>query len=278
MQMKLDAMAYPYPFDPERMDFPHFHKFIVWLEDTQIRFNSEEQRGPLKTFVEEDPQEWWRHFADYCKRLGYKKSVKYPSLDEEQIIIDGNLKMLLDWLVGKAMRYFYVDDNGVEKYNAGHQEFLATQQPLYKQLEGFEKAQESNKANAVLTPTFKIESMENLRPAVAQLFSTLRLEPSGDIAADLALVSRIIKQLIIVKGDAKGAKEALDKDPNELLAQFPLGFEVPDPKLEAACKILRLLYTADLRDLQDRIDEVIVKLQNITGDPKTDTRLGKVGS
>ena len=45
-------------------------------------------------------------------------------------------------------------------------------------------------------------------------------------------------------------------------------FPCSDPKLDTACKLLRVLYTVDLRDLQDKIDETLVKLQNITGDPK----------
>eukprot|EP00997_Jenningsia_sp_PLL12_P011428 NODE_9039_length_385_cov_22.139881_g8144_i0.p2 GENE.NODE_9039_length_385_cov_22.139881_g8144_i0~~NODE_9039_length_385_cov_22.139881_g8144_i0.p2 ORF type:complete len:77 (+),score=13.28 NODE_9039_length_385_cov_22.139881_g8144_i0:81-311(+) len=52
----------------------------------------------------------------------------------------------------------------------------------------------------------------------------------------------------------------------------------PEQKLDDACKLLRILYTADLRDLQDKIDDALIKLQNATGDPRTDTRLGKVGS
>lgn len=47
--------------------------------------------------------------------------------------------------------------------------------------------------------------------------------------------------------------------------------------LNHAAKVLRLLYVQDLRDLQTRINEAIVAVQAITANPKTDTRLGKVG-
>ena len=46
---------------------------------------------------------------------------------------------------------------------------------------------------------------------------------------------------------------------------------------ERAAKILRLLHLSDLRDLQTQINEAIVRVQVLTADPKTDTRLGKVG-
>lgn len=47
--------------------------------------------------------------------------------------------------------------------------------------------------------------------------------------------------------------------------------------LDEAAKILRLLQIHQTRNLQTAINETIVRVQEITADPKTDTRLGKVG-
>ena len=44
-----------------------------------------------------------------------------------------------------------------------------------------------------------------------------------------------------------------------------------------AAKILRLLHIQDMRTLQTKINECIVAIQAVTANPKTDTRLGKVG-
>lgn len=44
-----------------------------------------------------------------------------------------------------------------------------------------------------------------------------------------------------------------------------------------AAKIVRLLHLKELRDLQTKINAAIVAVQAITADPKTDSRLGKVG-
>jgi RLL motif-containing protein 1 len=41
--------------------------------------------------------------------------------------------------------------------------------------------------------------------------------------------------------------------------------------------VLRLLYIRELRDLQNSANEAIVAVQALTADPKTDTKLGKVG-
>lgn len=50
-----------------------------------------------------------------------------------------------------------------------------------------------------------------------------------------------------------------------------------DPAILQAMKVLRLTELHRLRDLQTCINECIVALQQVTSDPKTDTKLGKVG-
>ena len=44
-----------------------------------------------------------------------------------------------------------------------------------------------------------------------------------------------------------------------------------------AAKILRLLHVNELRDLQDSVNQAVVAVQSLTANPKTDTKLGKVG-
>ena len=44
-----------------------------------------------------------------------------------------------------------------------------------------------------------------------------------------------------------------------------------------AARVLRMLYVADLRKLQDAVNTTIVALQEFTANPKTDSRLGRVG-
>lgn len=50
-----------------------------------------------------------------------------------------------------------------------------------------------------------------------------------------------------------------------------------DPNLDEAAKILRLLQVHSTRNVQTTINETIVSVQQITANPKTDTKLGKVG-
>lgn len=50
-----------------------------------------------------------------------------------------------------------------------------------------------------------------------------------------------------------------------------------DSALDYPVRILRLLQIHSLRELQTRINETIVAVQDLTANPKTDTKLGKVG-
>ena len=50
-----------------------------------------------------------------------------------------------------------------------------------------------------------------------------------------------------------------------------------DPVLKEAGKILRLMHLTNLRKLQSEINNTIELVQSATANPKTDTRLGKVG-
>lgn len=50
-----------------------------------------------------------------------------------------------------------------------------------------------------------------------------------------------------------------------------------DKDLDEAAKLLRLLQVHSVRHLQTVINETIVAVQELTANPKTDTKLGKVG-
>ncbi|XP_011306957.1 UPF0568 protein C14orf166 homolog isoform X2 [Fopius arisanus] len=61
------------------------------------------------------------------------------------------------------------------------------------------------------------------------------------------------------------------------IMETEMGFDMGDKVLNNTAKALNLLYIQDLRNLQTNINEAIVAVQNITANPKTDTKAGKVG-
>jgi len=76
-----------------------------------------------------------------------------------------------------------------------------------------------------------------------------------------------IKQLASQKGESFNLKDH----------NFGVPENITDPVLKEAVKILRLIHLNNLRDLQSDINATIETVQAATANPKTDTRLGKVG-
>lgn len=72
-------------------------------------------------------------------------------------------------------------------------------------------------------------------------------------------------------------KEAKQTSTNAYNLNDGKKFAFEDPDLDQAAKILRLLQIRSVRHLQTKINETIVAVQEITANPKTDTKLGKVG-
>lgn len=105
----------------------------------------------------------------------------------------------------------------------------------------------------------------------------LKLPVHEDDTVLLRAVSRVINQKFSPKAIAAAVAAS-----DEVVRQFPLGdnplgFDTGDPALNRACKILRLLHIAELRHLQTAINELVVSVQAVTANPKTNTRLAKVG-
>jgi RLL motif-containing protein 1 len=74
-------------------------------------------------------------------------------------------------------------------------------------------------------------------------------------------------------GGGGGGRPAPVLDPRS----FPLGFETGDATVDTAAALLRMLYVADLRELQDAVNDILIRVQEFTADPRTDSSLGKVG-
>ena len=88
----------------------------------------------------------------------------------------------------------------------------------------------------------------------------------------LAAVCRLVSTRLSASGHVSPQGEPVSLQDND-----KFGFDIGDRDVHEAAKILRLLHIKDLRSLQTSINECIVTIQSMTANPKTDTRLGKVG-
>ncbi|CAN7988670.1 unnamed protein product [Ixodes hexagonus] len=221
---------------------------VAWLEDQKIRHYKLEQRGTLRQI--EDPG-WVQAFHTYLQDLG----CPHDAADERAV---------LDWLLGLAVHLEYSDTPD---------KFAVECEP-------------EDSKGPTLVHTNPLDSMDfesvEFRQGVAALSQLLGVSPHPDHLVTLQAVCSLVQDRLAPGKKQAGIQQnmfatmSLQGKPYPL-KESALGFDSGDPVLNQAAKVLRLLYVHDLRDLQTRINEAIVAVQTITANPKTDTRLGKVG-
>ena len=165
----------------------------------------------------------------------------------------------MDWLLGLAVKLEYGDN--IEKYQACTAEsFKAKQQ------------QQSSGGIYNIDPSSK-----EFKEFVTKLAKLLNIPMHEDYVITLNAVRIFIQERLTNTSTNKTDDDSKSKSRKVKLESLELGFETGDPSLDNAAKALRLLHINELRQLQTDINNAIVAVQALTADPKTDSRLGKVG-
>jgi RLL motif-containing protein 1 len=269
---KLQALQYPNFSGFDVHDAPQLRKMILWLEEQKIRFYPGPQRQGLRDIAS---REWEKSFLSYLKDLQCPREFK-AGMNEQQ------LHIVLDWLLGTAVSSEYSDNAKVYNKVAIAAEVKledpavtihAAQQPSLLQSKATEET---------LKLALDLAAVFNMPPPIAVPGESI----DEQVAHILRLIWRRIQKTVARKKqkNAKAQTTETKFDPVKerehafkVLDLYPLGFSTGNDKLDQAAKVLRLLHLQDLRELQTLINEVIVSVQEFTADPKTDSRLGKVG-
>lgn len=245
---KLIALNHHQPKEFNMNDENEFRSLIVWLEDQKVRHYKIEDRAALRNTTS---SEWPKALETYVNDLG----CPYPKNERSA---------LLDWLLGYAVRLEYGDD--AEKFRAVKPQTLGSSSTGTIPAGGTS----SNPLDALdfNDPDFKA--------GVTSLAMKLQIPPYQDHLEQLKAICIVVRDRL--------SKEAIEdaeknKTPPQLmtLERVDLGFDTGDYIINEAAKILRLLHIRDLRELQSQINHAIVAVQTVTANPKTDSRLGKVG-
>lgn len=186
---------------------------------------------------------WEPAFTKYKTDLGMK-NLKTP-LEE------------LSWLLGYAVKLEYSDNT--DEYNQFKSDNVegTSLKPKIKAVNFFDNMDFQSK---------------DFISGVNKLANKLGVPQHYDHLKQLEAVHRII--------DDRLSSSALQKD---IVDGQPFPFETgndvvtDDPDLDYPIRLLRLLQIQSLRELQTKINETIVAVQCLTANPKTDTKLGKVG-
>jgi len=243
---KLHALEFPSPDKFDVNDDSSFKAIILWLEDQKIRHYKIEDRVALRNVQDSS---WEGTAQNYLSELG----CPYTLNDKPATV---------DWLLGYAVRLEYGDD--AEKYKTVTPE-------KYQQ----KKAQSAGKSNNPLD-ALDFEDAE-FKAGITSLSMLLQIPPHHDHLEQLKAVCILLKEKFSDQALEDATKNSTKKDEYIPLNKTELGFEAGDYIMTDAAKVLRLLHLRDLRDLQTQINMAIVAVQAITANPKTDSRLGKVG-
>jgi len=117
----------------------------------------------------------------------------------------------------------------------------------------------------------------DFKAGVLSLATMLQIPPHPDHLVMLKAVCIFVKERFSKEALEKLSKEGVTATGMLPIDKVELGFETPDYISAEAAKILRLLHVNELRDLQDSVNQAVVAVQSLTANPKTDTKLGKVG-
>ncbi|CAH0397341.1 unnamed protein product [Chilo suppressalis] len=151
--------------------------------------------------------------------------------------VDGNLNEQLNWILSYAIRLEYADN--VDKYKNA-------------------KIEEQKKAAPNVVSSNPLDNLDFLcasfKTGVERVSTIAGVGPHTDPKIRLAAIAKILKT-------------APHPDP-------PKSESNP---IHQPSDVLKLLFVQDLRNLQTKINEALVAVQTVTADPRTDTKLGKVG-
>ncbi|XP_057338723.1 RNA transcription, translation and transport factor protein isoform X1 [Microplitis mediator] len=246
-KQKLKALDYMYwdkvNANEVTSDTEHFRKLVSWLEDQKIRHYTIEDRAGLR---EIGSSNWDKSFDKFIQDVGCP--VTSSNLDK------------LEWLIGLAVRLEYEDN--LNKY-----------QKVTKEKSAHDAVPSVKSTNPLDNLDFESNEFKNRVSSLAKL---LKIPQHPDHRVTLQACSKHVVQRLNPNALKNPSSVVIKGKPFPIM-ETDMGFDMGDKVLNNTAKALSLLYIQDLRNLQTGINEAIVAVQNITADPKTDTRAGKVG-
>lgn len=221
---------------------------VVWLEDQKIRHYKIEDRNMLRDATGKD---WVVIFKHYLKAMECPYRVEL------------DLPAVLDWLLGVAVRYEFDE--------------VSESNPDVRRGIGQKGSTSSLSKQLSITSVCSALDIPSTDPTFISgtqaLAKILQIAPHHDPTVLLTAARIVIQEKLV---ESAKIKEDTVREEYTITAK-ECGFDLGDPVLSEAAKVLRLLHLQELRLLQTRVNELIVAVQGITANPKTNQSLGKVG-
>jgi len=255
---KLKALGY-HTIDKINLENPvELKALVVWLEDQKIRQYKIGEREDLRKKTGDG---WTETYRGYLKSLECPFDVKTDGIS------------CIEWLLEFAVRCEFEDRAEATPSLKGGLSGVGgskiTRLPST-----------SDEGPSALDIDVTNQDFRGGLSALAKLLNiTTHPDPVVVLEAARVLIEERLSNSAIAEMKAakgKDKKSTASNDSLQITAK-ECGFDSGDPVLDEAAKVLRLLHLSELRELQTRINELIVALQQVTANPKTDQRLGRVG-
>ncbi|XP_050530437.1 RNA transcription, translation and transport factor protein isoform X2 [Daktulosphaira vitifoliae] len=222
-------------------------EIVVWLEINKLSLFKPKDCAELKKI---NSTTWESTFKKYCTLCS--SPIKSTQLQEH-----------LEWLLGFAIR---------KEYTKNKQDYESKTKEVLNSVTDVPMVVPSN------NPIDNLDcNSQEFKEGVEKLADLLNISKHPNHLVTLEAIRNLV---------CKRLSDDCIKNPSSVLPKgepFPLDLvksfknKSSNPAVEQALKVLRLVQVHKLRDLQTCINECIVSMQQITSNPKTDTKLGKVG-
>ena len=225
---------------------------MIWLEDQKIRHYKIEDRRVLRDATGKN---WVVVFKQYLKELECPYGVEI------------DLPAVLDWLLSIAVRWEFEE---VSKSNQDLRCGIGPKNSITSTSRQLSHLSNSSALDISPTdPTFI--------SGTKALAKILQIAPHPDPTVLLTAIKIVLQEKLSESALSKEKTNGSAAGKEYAITAKECGFNLGDPVLNEAAKTLRLLHLRELRLLQTRVNELIVAVQGITADPKTNQMLGKVG-
>lgn len=215
-------------------------------------------------------------------------ALGYPNSNSFNVEDKGQFESLVLWLEEQKIRHYQVSDRdelrkiGNDRWQSHYEVYLKSLGCHYTNNNVQALCWLLGKALHLETdgPDKQIEAFSNIdmqsvefADGIDKVCEALNIPPHPDPLVRLEACHKLLESRIGFKmeKDIQSVKVNLDEH------DFGFSDKTMDPVLLRTAKILRMLHLQQLRKLQSDVNNTIELVQGVTANPKTDTKLGKVG-
>tara|TARA_B100000780_G_C21122591_1_gene454884 strand:- start:3418 stop:4164 length:747 start_codon:yes stop_codon:yes gene_type:complete len=219
-----------------------YRSYVSFLEHRIIRFHPAAKRPICNNTIA--TTEWLVIFQKYLTDIGCPITILKESFDVK-----------LQWLSGNAMSLYFED------------------LPKNQQIPSEKETKETKETKEITTETTEID------PNAAKFDNELR-GLADAMQMQISTTPFDYMQRLSVVHKLEGSIQRLAAQSHtstEVITNLTSGLHVESDHVEKAAVVMRMLHCEELRIVQNQINSILETAQEFVSNPKTDSKLGRVG-